>query len=37
MNEAENAMTQYQDTVSNVANETGTNLDNLKDYIDNVS
>lgn len=37
MSEAEGAMTQYQDTVSSVADETGTNLDDLSGYIDNVS
>lgn len=37
MSEAEGAMTQYQDTVSSVADETGTNLDDLSGYIDDVS
>lgn len=37
MSEAEGAMTQYQDTVSSVADETGTSLDDLSGYIDDVS
>lgn len=37
MSEAEGAMIQYQDTVSSVADETGTSLDDLSGYIDDVS
>lgn len=37
LEEAENSFNEYQNTVSNVANETGTNLDDLAGYVDNVS
>lgn len=37
MDEASEAMEDYQTTVSGVADQTGTSLDDLKDYIDDVS
>lgn len=37
MDEASGAMEDYQTTVSGVADQTGTSLDDLKDYIDDVS
>lgn len=37
MDEASKAMEDYQTTVSGVADQTGTSLDDLKDYIDDVS
>ena len=37
MDEASSAMEEYQNTVSSVADQTGTSLDDLRDYIDEVS